>query len=150
MHKQYNSVYARHIEQYIEMKRKLGFKFITAPHILLQFDRLAEKTGITSKGIPRELALKWCNRKPNESSIFWYTRAQVVAMFSAFLRDVGIKSFVFKLPPYPGTTFTPYIYSQKEIKTIFKAADSLTVQKRYSGSVGAKGDVDVETRIYQA
>ena len=134
MLKQYNSKYARHIEQFVEMKRKLGFKFITPAFILLQFDRLAEKSGNTSDGITRDLAENWCKRKPNESSIFWYTRVQVVGMFSSFLRDLGIKSFVFKLPPYPATTFTPYIYSQKELKTIFKEVDSLIIQKRYMNS----------------
>ncbi len=134
MLKQYSSVYAKHIEQYIEMKRKLGFKFITAAVILLHFDRLAEKSGIASKGITREFAEKWCKRKPNESSTYWYTRAQVVAQFSTFLRDLDIVSFVFRLPPFPNNTFIPYIYSQKEIKDILKAADRLVIQKRYMNS----------------
>ena len=134
MRKQCNSIYAKHIEQYIEMKRKLGFKFITPAVILLNFDRLAEKSGITSEGITRELAEKWCKRKPNESSLYWYTRVQVVAQFSMFLRDLGIESFVFKLPPFPKNTFIPYIYSQKEMKEIFKAADNLVIRNRVMNS----------------
>ena len=134
MRKQYNSIYARHIVQYIEMKRKLGFKFITPAVILLSFDRLAEKSGITFKGITRELAEEWCKRKPNESSLYWYTRAQVVALFSSFLRDMDIESFVFRLPPFTKSTFTPYIYSQKEIVAIFKAADALVTHNRIMNS----------------
>lgn len=134
MRKQCNSIYAKHIEQYIEMKRKLGFKFTTPAFILSHFDRLAEKSEVTSEGITRELAEKWCKRKPNESSLYWYTRAQVVAQFSAFLRDMAIESFVFKLPPFQKNTFIPYIYSQKEIKAIFKAADSLVIYNRIMNS----------------
>lgn len=134
MPKQCRSIYASHIEQHINMKRKLGFKFRTATIILSSFDQLSIKIGVTSKGITRELAEKWCKRRLNESSIYWYTRIQIVAQFSTFLRDLGIESFVFKLPPFPRSTFTPYIYSQKEIKDIFKAADSLVVHKRIMNS----------------
>lgn len=67
MRNQYRSVYAKHIEQFIEMKRKLGFKFNTPAIILLHFDRLAEKTASTSKGIIRELADQWSKRRANES-----------------------------------------------------------------------------------
>lgn len=130
MSKQYNSVYAKHIEQFIEMKRKLGFKFITPAVILLQFDRFAEKAGAMSKGIRRELAEKWSKRRPNESPSFWYTRVQVVSMFSTFLRDLDIESHVVKLPPFPKHNFIPYIYTQKEIRAVFKAADHLVMQMR--------------------
>ena len=130
MLEQYSSVYARHIEQFIEMKRKLGFKFKTPAIILRHFDGLAEKTGVASKGIIRELAENWWKRRSNESHLYWYTRVQVVSMFSSFLRDLGIESFVFKLPPFPSNNFIPYIYSQEEIKAIFKAADRLVIVQR--------------------
>lgn len=51
-------------------------------------------------------------------------------MFSSFLRDLGIASYVLKLPPFPKYDFIPYIYSQKQIKSIFKAADRLLLHKR--------------------
>src|SRR4051812_2580009 len=127
MSKQYCSVYAKHIEQFIEMKRKLGFKFIAPAVVLRQFDQFAQNAGTASKGITRELAEKWSKRRPNESHSFWYTRVQVVSMFSAFLRDLNIASHVLKLPPFPKQNFDPYIYSQKVIKAIFKAADHLVM-----------------------
>lgn len=130
MHKQYYSVFGSRIEQFIEMKRKLGFKFKAPEVILLHFDRLAEKTGATAKGVTRELAEKWSQPRAGESYGYRYTRIQVVGMFSTFLRDLGIASYVLKLPPYPESNFIPYIYSQREIKAIFRAADRLVVQKR--------------------
>ncbi|MFT4094552.1 MAG: tyrosine-type recombinase/integrase [Niabella sp.] len=112
------------------MKRKLGFKFITQSSILLQFDRLAEKECVTANGITRPLAENWSKRRPNESASFWYTRVQIVSMFSSFLRDLGFRSYVLKLPPYPAYNFIPYIYSPIEIKAIFKAADGLVLRER--------------------
>jgi len=116
------------------MKRKLGFKFETQAGVLLVFDRLAEKSGEISKGISRELAEKWGKRKPNESERYRYDRVRIVAQFSMFLRDLGIESFVFKVPPMPNDTFIPHIYSPKEIEAIFKAADQLVIDKRYMNS----------------
>src|SRR5687768_5140989 len=111
MYNQYSSVYAKHIEQYVEMKRRLGFKFITGTVILSLFDHLAQKNGETAKGITRELAEQWCKRKPNESERYRYDRVRMIGQFSMFLRDLGINSFVFKVPPVPKCTFIPYIYS---------------------------------------
>lgn len=130
MRNQFGSIYAKHIEQFIEMKRKLGFKFVAPAVVLLHFDRLAEKMGSTSKGITRELTEQWSKKRPNESTLYRYTRVQVVSMFSSFLRDLGIESYVVKLLPYPDNNFIPYIYSQNQIKAIFKAADCLQLYQR--------------------
>lgn len=134
MRKQYRSIYAKNIEQFIEMKQKLGFKFNTPSVILLHFDRLAAKTCATSEAITRELAEQWSKRKPNESHRYWYTRVQIVSMFSSFLRDLGIESYLFKLPPFPKDDFIPYIYSPGQIKSMFRAADCLLSKKRNMSS----------------
>lgn len=46
-------------------------------------------------------------------------------MFSSYLCDLGIQSFIPKLPPYHRSTFIPYIYSYIEVEAIFKACDEL-------------------------
>jgi integrase/recombinase XerD len=125
MNRYYNSIYGRHIKQFIEMKRKLGFKFTTSAKILSLFDRVAEKSGEMEPGITRELAKRWSKKKPNESERYQYNRVRLVAQLSLYLCDLGIESHIPKLPPYPHGTFIPYIYSQKEIEAIFKASDEL-------------------------
>lgn len=116
------------------MKRKLGFKFTTSAAILFLFDRVAEKTGEATPCITRELAQRWSKKKPNESERYRYIRVQVLAQFSLHLCDIGIESFVPKLPPYPHGTFIPYIYSQKEVEVIFKASDKLRLGRRFMTS----------------
>lgn len=116
------------------MKRKLGFKFTTSAAILFLFDRVAEKTEEAKPCITRELAQRWSKKNSNESERYRYIRVQVLAQFSLHLCDLGIESFVPKLPPYPPGTFIPYIYSQKEVKVIFKASENLRLARRCMAS----------------
>lgn len=116
------------------MKKTFGFKFSTSDTILYQIDRLAEKTGETSLGITKEFAEKWSKKRLHESDSYRYNRIRILATFSSYLCDLGIQSFIPKLPPYPQSTFIPYIYSQKEIDAIFKACDELRLHQAHMHS----------------
>lgn len=125
MNKSFNSIYGLHIKQFIEMKRALGFKYTTGAVILAQIDSLAERRVETSSGITKEFADKWGKKQLHESDSYRYTRIRFLVQFSSYLCDLGIQSYIPKLPPYKQSTFIPYIYSQKEIDAIFKACDEL-------------------------
>jgi len=128
MNKIYNSIYGLHIKQFIEMKRALGFKYATGAVILCQIDRLAEQRVEISLGITKEFAEKWSKKRIEESDLYQYCRISFLAQFSSYLVDLGIQSYIPKLPPYKQSTFIPYIYSQKEIGAIFKACDELRLR----------------------
>ena len=107
------------------MKRALGFKYQTGAIILNQIDTLAAERMEISLGITKEFADSWGKKKFYESDSYQYTRICLFAQFSSYLRDLGIQSYIPKLPPFPQSTFIPYIYSQKEIEALFKACDEL-------------------------
>ncbi len=125
MNKSYISRYGLHIKQFIDMKRTLGFKFTTGAIILSQIDALAEKKGETSCGITKEFAEEWNKKRAYESDRYQYCRVRILSMFSSYLCDLGIQSFIPKLPRYRKSTFIPYIYSTGEIDAIFKTCDEL-------------------------
>ena len=128
MRKIYNSIYAEHIEQFIEMKHALGFKFATQEVILSQLDGFAILQKEKSSAITKQFAEKWSKKRPNESALYRYTRISILAQFSKYLCDNKIKSFIPRLPPYPANTFIPYIYAPTEIEAILKACDELRLQ----------------------
>ena len=128
MDKSYNSIYGLHIKQFIEMKRALGFKYVTGAVILCQIDRFAAQREETSTGITREFAKSWSEKRPHESDNYRYNRIRILAQFSSYLLDLGIHSYIPKLPHYPKSTFVPYIFSRKEIDAIFKACDALLLE----------------------
>jgi integrase/recombinase XerD len=126
----YRSVYGMHIHQFIEMKRTLGFKYKTGAVHINQLDVFAFKEEETSPGITKSLADKWCEKRPNESDGYHYTRVCILTEFSAFLSQLGIASFMPRLPKYPKSTFVPHIYTEKELTSLFEAVDTMIIQKR--------------------
>jgi len=128
MRKNYNSVYGKHIGQFIEMKHALGYKFITQQSILGQLDDFAVHQKEKSVAITKEFADKWSKKRLNESRLYRYTRISMLAQFSKYLCDNKIKSFIPKLPPYPGNTFIPYIYTPADIEAILKESAELRIR----------------------
>ncbi len=129
MNRPYQSMYGPHIGQFIELKRKLGFKFVSGSIILSQIDSLAAERGETASGITKGFTGIWSQRRPNESGFYRYDRIRHLAQFSSYLCGLGIQSYIPRLPRLPKSTFIPYIYSQEEIRTLFDACDGLRARQ---------------------
>ena len=113
MHKQYNSIYGCHLKQFIEMKRKLGFKFTTSAIVLSLFDRVAEKSKEIGPGISKEFTERWSTKRFNESDRYRYERVRMVAQFSLYLCDLGIGSYIPKLPPFPNSIYSLHLFTKR-------------------------------------
>lgn len=123
--KKFESIYSTLLSRYIEFKRGLGYKFIDAEYTYSMFDRFAVEHGETEIGITKNLAGDWAKKRPNESDSTCYRRVMYLIQFSKFLNDMGYTSYV---PPYPNSyksTFTPYIFTHKEIKIVLDSCDRL-------------------------
>ncbi len=118
------SVYGNHIQQFIDLKRQLGFKYVTGAVIFSQIDALALQRDETTEGITKSFADAWQIKRHHESSFYHYTRVQYLIQISGYLRDMGIPSYIPKLPPFPKHTYIPYIYSSSEIQALFSAFDN--------------------------
>lgn len=129
-----HSIYASHIEQFIKMKHQLGFKFKKASGCLSQIDQLAQERKENAAGITKDFADAWSKKRPNESDHYHYERIGYLAQLSSYLQDKGLTSYVPRLPRYPKSTFVPYIYSNEEIKALFKALDELQLACVYKDS----------------
>ena len=123
----FNSIYAKHLTQYIQLKQQLGYQYNTGKAILGQLDRLATERGETSAGITSEFTRAWGQKRAHESAHYHYDRIRHLIRFSTFLADLGIDSYVPRPPQYPLLTFIPYIYSPTEVKALFQACDKLTI-----------------------
>jgi len=84
----------------------------------------------TNLGLTKEISDKWADRRHNEAELTIYSKVKIVKQFAEYLRDQGIKTYVPKLPKYPGCTFIPYIYSYEEMSAIFRACDNLRMRCR--------------------
>jgi integrase/recombinase XerD len=127
-------IYAPYIRQFIDLKRSLGFKYITEETIYSIFDRFTTEMGETKVGISKELAEKWCECKNNESDTYRFHRCLCLSHLSSYLCKIGIPSYIPQLPRIK-SSFTPYIFSKDEIAAIFNAADTLIAQRKMMNSI---------------
>ena len=127
-------IYASYINDFIALKRSLGFKYIAEEYLFLSFDRFTIEQGETKVGISKELAEKWCERRNNESDSYRYHRCVCVSQLSSYLCELGIRSYIPRMPKNR-STFIPYIFSKEEMTAIFNAADSLVLSCRMMNSI---------------
>lgn len=121
----FQGIYATLLQQFIDFKQSLGYKFKDAEYTYRLFDRFTILRGETEIGITKELADKWAVKRPNEADSTCYRRVMYLIHFTAFLNDSGYESYIPRLPRAYKSTFTPYIFSPEEIATIFDASDQL-------------------------
>jgi integrase/recombinase XerD len=119
----FQSIYAKHLIDFVEMKKSLGFKCKTLLVHLRHIDLYAKNE--ISSGITREFAERWGTKRTNESDNYRYSRVGILIQFCTYLSNIGIPSYIPKLPPFPKSTFIPYIYTPEEIEKIFSAVDNL-------------------------
>lgn len=134
MNRIYYSLYGPYIVRFIALKNSLGYKYKDGGNALRLLDDLAIKYDIAEVPITKELAGNYAEKRPNESEKTRYNRIQILGQFAQFLCDLGLKSYIPRLPKL-SSTFIPYIFSQDEIQAVFTVCDGLspTCRNRNSG-----------------
>ena len=111
-------------------------KLTLAPHTfaanqrwLLSFDRHLEGRGKAEKSVTEEDVLTWIQPMYAQSSVSTISgRIDILRIFLTHLREKEIPVY---MPPhlkFPAT-YTPYLFSDSELQSLFSAADNLSVQK---------------------
>lgn len=121
----YYSIYKPFIEEFITLKRNLGYKYINIEYPFMQFDQLAYDREETTVGISKDLCDLWCAKRPNESDMTWCNRMLFMRQFSSFLNTLDYPSYLPKLPKVK-RTYKPYIYTKEEVASLFTIADQLS------------------------
>ncbi len=121
--------YAPYIKDFIALKRGLGFKYDSESAIYSVFDRFTIQRGEKAVGITRELAAEWCKKNRNESDSYRKHRVICLCQLSSYLCQLGIRSYIPQIPVFR-STFTPYIFSKKEVAALFNATDQLLAKRR--------------------
>jgi len=113
-------------EEYLAIRRAVGFKLARTEGLVLSFVGFAEAEGATR--INAELALRWATLPGQASLGWWNSRLCVVRCFARHLSALDPLTEVppFDLLPRVGSTnrAAPYLYSPAEIVALMEAADS--------------------------
>jgi integrase/recombinase XerD len=124
------STLRQHLDDYLVLRRRLGFKLERAGRLLAQFVDFCEETGVEIVTV--EVALAWATA-PQDCSPTW--GAHRLGVTRAFLRYLHALEPRTGVPPtnlLPAGTHraTPYLYSSDQVVALMQAARSIPSQLR--------------------
>ncbi len=113
------------LEEYLNIRRKLGFKLQRAGKLLHDFVGLAEKEGVSF--ITTELALRWATQPIDCQPAWSAARLGIVRGFAQYQSVIDPRTEVpsQELLPYRYHRRPPYIYSNDEVIRLIKASQQL-------------------------
>lgn len=120
----YQSIFAQEFQDFVNLKRSLGFKYETEAGGLKRIDTFLIKNGVDTKVISREVCDLWCKKRPYESPANQSSRISTMRVFCRYLNDLGINAYV----PPSGITKHPakydaHIYTDDELRRFFAEVD---------------------------
>lgn len=167
--KEYKSVFAKEIDEFIAFKKGLGYKTEDIMYGLYLFDCFAVENGIPDISFTKAHAEKWQEGRLNESDATKYARLMHFIQFARYLNTLGYDCYIPPYPPAPKNTYMPYIFTHSELEKIFEACDSIALTNGLRSSANTvpamfrlmygtgvrvseavdlkKQDIDIENRI---
>lgn len=130
---QYRSVLAPFIEGLLRMKVAAGYNMKAAKHVFKELDNYVLAIGTKTPELTEEIITGWASSRLNDRDNTLYAKFALINQLSRYIIHNGGNAYVPRLPRYPQSDFTPYIFSEKEISDIFSAADKLVAKTLQEG-----------------
>jgi integrase/recombinase XerD len=114
------------LDEYLAVRRALGFKLSDTGRLLPRFVRFIEREGASF--ITTQLALRWATEPKNAQQAHWARRLSMVRLFAQYRSATDPRT---EIPsqdvlPYNYHRKPPYIYTDKEIVQLMGAAEKLS------------------------
>jgi integrase/recombinase XerD len=115
-----------HVDEYLRLRRGLGFKLERAGLILPQLVCYLEAAGAST--VTRELVIAWAQSPASARPQHWAARLAIARGFAAYLQTIdpttevppaGVFAVRYQRP-------TPYLWSETDIRLLLEAAGALT------------------------
>jgi integrase/recombinase XerD len=120
------SALAEAVNDYLALRRALGYKLEAHGRVLPQFAEFLEQRDATV--ITTALALEWATEPANGSVVWWHQRLAIVRGFARYLQASDPRHEVppINLLPAKFRRAVPYLYSEAEIESLMHAADRIS------------------------
>ena len=129
MTKQYE-FFSTHLSNYLTYKRSAGYKYEKEERVLNRFLRHCENFFDDDMAISKDAVMKWNEKGENEAVSNQNSRAKIVRRFCLYVAKNGVPAYVCSLKNYGHSTFTPYIFTNSELKKFFEQTDK--TEKTYT------------------
>jgi integrase len=113
------------LEEYLALRRSLGFKLRLSGRLLERFVKFAESRG--AEFITRDLAVSWATEPADVQPAQWSNRLGMVRRFAQYhlANEPRTEVPCADLLPYRYRRQAPYIYSDREVRRLLRAAARL-------------------------
>jgi len=113
------------LEEYLAVRRALGFKLCSVERFLQRFVDFVEQQGATV--ITTKLALQWATQPAQAQPAHWAARLGMVRRFAQYRRALDSRTEVPPpdLLPFKVRRPAPYLYSDDEVRRLIRAASQL-------------------------
>lgn len=124
------SALSQAVEDYISVRRSLGYKLAESGRLLPDFVIYLEAAGATT--VSTELAVAWATQPTGSTPVWWARRLTMVRGFARHLQALDPKNVVPPpgLLPYRCRRVAPYLYSDADIAALLAAARALPSPQR--------------------
>lgn len=126
----YQSIYAPYIKQFIAIKNGLGYAVIRAQWILLELDSFFVDNDISQLGITQQQVEHWRATRINDGQCTIYDKYCTLAEFCKYMCRIGYNCYIPRLPRKING-FTPYIFTNEQMMSIFQACDHYELFDRH-------------------
>jgi len=132
----YQSIYAPFFKQFIAIKQAQGFVSLRTEWIFLEFDNFFLNIKVAQLGITKNQIDRWRATRINDSTSTIYTKYSILSQFCKFMCKIGYDSYIPRLPVNNSkNSFTPYIFSQQQMVTIFNTCDNLRLYDGHMSTI---------------
>jgi integrase/recombinase XerD len=120
-----SSVLGAHVDDYLRLRRALGFKLKEEERLLGQLVGYLETAGATT--LSSELAIRWARLPEGVHPNTWAKRLRVARGFASYLQTIDPATEIPPADVFPHRRqrATPYLYSQQDICRLLQVARSL-------------------------
>ena len=122
------------LNEFVQFKRNMGFKYEKESHYLKQFSEFCLNQGITAPFLSKNLAESWCEKKPFENQRNGTEqRISCLRQFALYLVSLGYDAYI----PIPidnnrsrKSKYIAYVFTHKEISVIISYSDKIYPHRR--------------------
>jgi integrase/recombinase XerD len=120
----------RHVQDYLRLRRALGYQLERAGHLLPQLVDYLEMAGAST--VTAELAIAWARLPQRAHPNHWAQRLAIARGFASYLQTIDPATQVPPSGVFPTSRHrpTPYVWSQADIGRLMKHAGKLRPRLR--------------------
>lgn len=125
----FRSPLASVLTNFVREKRTCGFKYHTAIQDLRRLDRMWRTKNVDGPALSREWFAAFVQARPGESPVGPSHRTSIWRELARHARRHGMKAYLpgAGVTPMERQSYMPFIFTRKQLGTLFAAADQLSV-----------------------